>query len=43
MFKFVIAALIAASVIGTALTTEARPYRSCNTSCYGNSCTTTCY
>ena len=41
MKKLTIAAL---AVIAIALTAQvAGAYQNCNTSCYGNSCTTTCY
>jgi len=42
MFKFVIAALIAASVVGAALTVNAQT-RTCRTSCAFGTCYTTCY
>jgi hypothetical protein len=41
--RFVIAAAIAASLIGAAAVAEAGPYHTCTTNCYGNTCTRTCY
>jgi hypothetical protein len=42
MKRFVIAAVAAALLGGWAISAHAG-YRTCNTTCYGNSCTTTCY
>jgi hypothetical protein len=43
MKRFIIAAVVAASLVGGAVVAHAGGYRTCNTTCFGNSCTTSCY